>query len=306
MLFSRIHARKWMRRCQAPTLALLAGIFLAPAMAGAAPSHDYRVVEDLRYTPPGWPAQLSGDLYLPERGGLLPVVLVVHGGSWKGGDRTSFDATRIAKHLATQGYAAFSVDYRLAPETLYPAPLDDLQQALAWLRANAAAYRLDPESVSAWGYSAGAHLVAMLGTKGNDMARLRAVVAGGTPADLAAWPDSSAVKTFLGKSAREDREMAAAASPINHISATAAPFFLYHGATDKLVEPDQARRFAEALAARGVPVEVHYLRHFGHLLTALFPGKAMAGGVTFLNAWTPTAASASAVDDRPVLESEAL
>lgn len=306
MQLDRISTRNWTHQA----LSLMAAIVLCfSATAGAAP-HDYRVVPDQVYTPPGWPAQLSGDLYLPERAGLRPVVLVVHGGSWKGGDRASFDATRIAKHLATQGYAAFSVDYRLAPETRFPAALDDLQQALAWLRANAAPYRLDPESVSAWGYSAGAHLVAMLGTKGNDMARLRAVVAGGTPADLAAWPDSAAVKTFLGKSAREDRELAAAASPINHISATAAPFFLYHGATDTLVEPDQARRFAEALAARGVPVEVHYLRRFGHILTALFPGKAMARGVAFLDAQTTTAtsasASASAVDDRPVIESEAL
>lgn len=306
MLFSRFHARKWMRRCLAPTL-VIAGIFFAPAPARAAPSHDYRIIEDLRYTPPGWPATLAGDLYLPERGGQLPVVLVVHGGSWKGGDRTSFDATRIAKHLAMQGYAAFSVDYRLAPDALYPAPLDDLQQAVAWLRANAAPYRLDPESVSAWGYSAGAHLVAMLGTKGNDVARLRAVVAGGTPADLAAWPDSAAVRTFLGKSAREDRELAAAASPINHISASSAPFFLYHGATDTLVEPDQAKRFAEALAARGVPVEVLYLRHFGHLLTALFPGKAMAGGVAFLEEarMTPVTA-ASAATESPAIETSPL
>lgn len=306
MLFSRIHAREWRRRCLAPTLALLAGIFLAPGPAGAAPSHDYRIVENLRYTPPGWPAPLSGDLYLPERGGLRPVVLVVHGGSWKGGDRTSFDAVKIARHLAAQGYAAFSVDYRLAPDALYPAPLDDLQQAVAWLRANAPLYGLDPDALGAWGYSAGAHLVAMLGTKGNHASQLRAVVAGGIPADLAAWPDSPAVKTFLGRSAREDRERAAEASPINHVLATSAPFFLYHGATDTLVEPDQSKRFAAVLAARGVPVEVHYLRHFGHLLTALFPGKAMAKGMDFLEARMAPGPAASAIVDRPAIESEPL
>lgn len=303
MPLNRIDAREWRRRLAA-TLAiatLVVSSVLAPARA-ATPT-DYVVVRDQVYTPPGWPAPLAGDLYLPERTGLRPVVLVVHGGSWKSGDRTSFDAVRIARRLAASGYAAFSVDYRLAPESLYPAPLEDLPQAVAWLRANAATYRLDPDAVGAWGYSAGAHLVAMLGTKGNAPLRLRAVVAGGIPADLTAWPDSPAVKTFLGKTPRDDVALAAEASPINHIGSSSAPFFLYHGATDTLVEPDQAKRFAEALAAQGVAVEVHYLRHFGHLLTALFPGKAMAKGVAFLDVRMPVAPLASAATEKPSLQS---
>lgn len=298
----RIRARDWTH----PAVSLMVAIALGLSATAGAEPHDYRVVRDHVYTPPGWPALLAGDLYLPERTGLRPVVLVVHGGSWKGGDRASFDAVRIARYLAASGYAAFSVDYRLAPETLYPAPLEDLPQAVAWLRANAATYRLDPDAVGAWGYSAGAHLVAMLGTKGNAPLRLRAVVAGGLPADLTAWPDSPAVKTFLGKSPRDDGALAAEASPINHISTSSAPFFLYHGATDTLVEPDQAKRFSEALAAQGVAVEVHYLRHFGHLLTALFPGKAMAKGVAFLDTHLTVGPATRAAAASPSLQSSPL
>lgn len=266
------------RRCVRALATLIALLVTAPALAG-----DYRVLEDLRYTPPDWPAPLAGDLYLPEHSGPRPVVLVVHGGSWKSGDRASFDATRIARPLAARGFAVFSVDYRLAPAARFPAPLADLQQAIAWLRANAATYRLDPDAVGAWGYSAGAHLVAMLGTTAGASLRLRAVVTGGLPADLTAWPDSGAVRTFLGKSAREDRELSAAASPINHITAATPPFFLYHGAIDTLVEPEQTQRFATALAARGVTVDTLYLRHFGHVLTAVFPGKALEHGAAFLD-----------------------
>lgn len=278
---ARLYLRTRMPAHLSLALALVITL-LAPALTRATPPQDYRIVEDLRYTPPGWPADLAGDLYLPERTGLRPVVLVVHGGSWKGGDRASFDARRIARHLATQGYAAFSVDYRLAPAARYPAPLADLQQAVAWLRANAATHGLDPDAIGAWGYSAGGHLVAMLGTKWNAPARLRAVVAGGTPADLTALPDSGAVTTFLGKSVREDPALAADASPLFHVGAGTPPFFLYHGATDGLVEPGQAQRFAAALKAKGVTVDVLYLRHFGHLRTALFPGRALAQGVAFL------------------------
>lgn len=303
MLLDRMRAGKWNRL--GLTLVVIALTAFPPARAAA--SYDYRIARDLRYTPPGWPVPLSGDLYLPKRAGPLPVVLVVHGGSWKSGTRSSFDAVRIARHLATRGYAAFSVDYRLAPEVRFPVPLADLQEAVAWLRANAASYELDPNAVGAWGYSAGAHLVAMLGTQSNAALQLRAVVAGGIPADLTRWPDSPAVKVFLGKSGREDLELSAGASPLRHIGAHTAPFFLYHGASDRLVEPEQTKDFAAALTAHNIAVEVHYLPHFGHLLTAAFPGKVLDKGVTFLAAHMGApAATASAAAANPALLPDAL
>jgi acetyl esterase/lipase len=280
-------------------LALLP-LLLALSWAWGGASHDYRIVRGLVYTPPGWPQALAGDLYLPERRDAAPVVLVVHGGSWSSGSRTSLDATRIARHLAAQGYAAFSVDYRLAPAALYPAPLEDLPLAVAWLRAHAAEYRLDGDALGAWGYSAGAHLVALLGTQANAQLRLRAVVAGGIPADLTRWPDSPLVKKFLGRNAREDFALSAAASPINHIDDRTAPFFLYHGARDSLVEPEQPRLFAAALRTRGIPVELYYRRYAGHLLTAALPGKALDKGTAFLAAHLLTAPAGETLQQAPL------
>jgi acetyl esterase/lipase len=265
-----------------PLLASIAGSLFA--WAHSSTSGDYRIVHNLTYTPPGWPQALAGDLYLPTRTGPIPVLLVVHGGSWKSGDRDGWDVAPIARHLAAHGYAAFSVDYRLAPTWLYPAPLDDLQLAVSWLRAHAGEYHLDADAVGAWGYSAGAHLVSMLGTKDNAQLHLRAVVAGGTPADLTRWPDSPVVKEFLGKNARENLALSAAASPINHIDANTPPFFLYHGAWDTLVEPEQAKLMADALRAQGVSEELYYLSGFGHILTAIIPGEALDKGTAFLDA----------------------
>lgn len=266
----------------AALVVLLATLGLALARAGT--GYDYRVVRDQVYTPPGWPAALAGDLYLPQRPGPVPVVLVVHGGSWRSGARDSVDAVRIARYLAGRGLAAFSVDYRLAPAWRYPAPLEDLRQAVAWLRANAARLALAPDEVGAWGYSAGGHLVSMLGTRDNAGLGLRAVVAGGVPADLTRWPTSPIVREFLGRNAAEDPVLVRDASPVSHVDAASAPFFLYHGAWDRLVEPEQPRLFAAALAAGSRAPEVYYLSGRGHVLTALLPGAALDRGADFLDA----------------------
>lgn len=268
----------------APALPLLvlALALLLPAVAAA--GERVRVERGLVYTPAGWPVTLRGDLYLPAGAGPHPVVLVVHGGSWRSGSRTAIDATRIARHLVRQGFAAFAVDYRLAPAHRYPAPLEDLAQAVAWLRARAATHGLAADAVAAWGYSAGGHLVAMLGTRDNAALGLRAVVAGGLPADLTRWPVSPPVRDFLGRHPGEDPALAAAASPVSHAGPGSAPFFLYHGARDRLVEPEQPRLLAQALAAHGVEVELDYLGGYGHVLAAVLPGRALARGVAFLRA----------------------
>lgn len=274
---TRVSGRRLMALCLL-FAALLSAVPLARAGTG------FRVERGLVYTPAGWPTELKGDLYLPAAAGPRPVVLVVHGGSWRSGSREAIDATRIARHLAGQGLAAFAVDYRLAPGHRYPAPLDDLAQAVAWLRANAARHGLAADAVAAWGYSAGGHLVAMLGTRDNAALGLRAVVAGGLPADLTRWPVSPPVKDFLGRHPGEDPALAAAASPVSHVGPATAPFFLYHGAWDRLVEPEQPRLLAKALSAQGIPVELEYLGGYGHVLAALLPGRALERGVDFLRA----------------------
>lgn len=284
---SRPATRHWLALS---LLAAVAGSMFAWAHGSA--TYDYRIARGLVYTPPGWPQALAGDLYLPARPGNIPVVLVVHGGSWKSGERDGWDAAPIARHLAAHGYAAFSVDYRLAPAWRYPAPLDDLQQAVDWLRAHAADYHLDPDNVAAWGYSAGAHLAGMLGTKDNARLHLRAVVAGGIPADLTRWPDSPIVKEFLGSNAREDLALSTEASPVSHVDAHTPPFFLYHGAWDRLVEPVQAQLMVDALTARGIAADLYYLRGFGHILTAVMPGAALDRGTGFLDAHMAAAVTA--------------
>lgn len=277
---------------------LLCSLFLLswslPAMASDFftdfPQHRYRI-ETVTYTPAGWPQAQQGDLYLPLKARApFATVLVVHGGSWQHGDRG--DMSRVAAALAAQGYAAFTIDYRLAPQYRHPAQLQDLEQASKWLQANAARYELDTRRFAAWGYSAGAHLVSLLAVQPPlaGVPRLSAVVSGGTPADLRIYPDSPSVKALLNARPVEAPGLYAEASPLAQVRPGLPAFFLYHGSADDLVIPSQASNFAAALRQDHVPVEVFWLQDYGHIRTAIFLGKTVPAALDFLARYVPVKA----------------
>lgn len=244
--------------------------------------------------------QLRADVYTPAGTGSFPGVLVVHGGSWQRGNKQRMAET--SKRLAERGYVAVSIDYRLAPEHRFPAPLYDCQEALRWMRANAARLHLDPEHVGGFGYSAGAHLVAMLATTGDldglDEAagagerdiRLQAAVLGAAPVDLARfWPNPAMIR-LLGAWPSDRPDVYAIASPINFVSADDPPMFLYHGASDWMVDPSQSKEMAAALEKVGVPTD-YYETSGGHFATFLFDNGQTTRAIDFLDRWLKRAAA---------------
>lgn len=94
-----------------------------------------------------------------------PAVLLIHGGGWRTGDRSMNVA--MAKRLATAGYVAVTADYRLSTDSLYPAAIHDLKEAVRWLRAHADTLGIDTDRIAAMGCSAGGQLAALLGTTGD-------------------------------------------------------------------------------------------------------------------------------------------
>ena len=246
-----------------------------------------RVIENITYTPAAWAQALNGDLYLPARNGLLPVVLMVHGGGWA--NRSRDDMEDISRKLARHGYAVFNIAYRFAPRYTYPAQLHDMQQALLWLSANAERYRLDTGRFNTWGYSSGAHLAALVaavdssGIDGADAPRINSVVAGGIPSDLRKYEKSPIVTRFMGGYRDDMPARYAEASPAVHVSAGDPPVFLYHGSLDRLVTPDQATDYYDALRAAGVDVELYLQGLRGHMTMFLFGGSAEDKAIAFLN-----------------------
>ncbi|MFT5226159.1 MAG: acetyl esterase/lipase [Polaribacter sp.] len=250
-----------------------------------------RVVENIVYSPSEWPQQLNADLYLPQTTEVLPVVLMAHGGGWSRRDRSDMQSTAIK--LAKKGFAVLNVSYRFAPEFIYPAQIQDLQLALLWLQGNANKYQLDLNRVNAWGYSSGAHLVALLaGTISGEaqtlaltpeLPKIRAVVVGGIPADLSVYSGSPIIVPFLGADRDGNPELYQQASPINHISAGDPPVFLYHGKLDTLVEKEQSINYYNALRRNDIPAELYLDSLWGHFAMFLFGWDAENKAVQFLN-----------------------
>ncbi|MEO6040418.1 MAG: alpha/beta hydrolase [Croceibacterium sp.] len=103
------------------------------------------------------------DVYTPAgpAHGKRRVLLFVHGGGFRGGDKHgTFQPDNMTLWAAKQGMIGVNIDYRLAPAHIYPAAAQDLAAAIAWTRANAARFGGDPDDIVLFGHSAGANHVA--------------------------------------------------------------------------------------------------------------------------------------------------
>lgn len=266
------------------------------------PRTDFRMLTDIAYTPEEWPQTLYADLYLPDTNGKRATVLLVHGGGWE--RRSRKDMAWIARELASRGFAVMNVDYRFAPEYTFPAQLHDVQMAMRWLHTHGSEYRLDRSAISAFGFSSGAHLVALMALVASSDSPLNApyggnqtcptaVVAGGIPSDLEAFESGRLIRQFLGGEQQEIPDIYRQASPVTHVTPSAPPFFLFHGGMDMLVPFAQAQRLQQALSASGVDNELYRMHLRGHLTSFLTAGSAVDKAADFLRRHSRSSADGS-------------
>lgn len=247
--------------------------------------NGFDVVRDVTYTPAAWPQPLAADLYRPQGTGPFPAVLLIHGGGWSG--RTRADMDGIAEKLARRGYAVMNASYRFAPRWTFPAQLQDVQQAVLFMRANATEYRIRTDRIASWGYSSGAHLAALLGVTGpgdrlfQEGARVQAVIAGGTPVDLSYYPKGELTVGLMGVPYASNVERWAEASPLSLVSSDDPPTFLYHGTFDYTVGSKNAYNMFAALNQVKVPAELYLVRGLEHI--SMFFLSPVDRGVDFLN-----------------------
>lgn len=224
-----------------------------------------RVERDLPYVPGGHERQKL-DLYLPpEAKGPLPVIVWIHGGAWLAGSKEQCPALPFV----TKGYAVASINYRLSQHATFPAQIEDCKAAVRWLRANAKKYNLAPERFGVWGASAGGHLVALLGTSGgvkelepaqdgaDTSSRVQCVVDWFGPTDFTQMGGShdqakSPEALLIGGPVQENKEKAALANPITHVTKDDPPFLIMHGEEDRTVPINQSELLHAALQKAGV------------------------------------------------------
>lgn len=226
---------------------------------------DVEVLRNVPYVEGGRRGRL--DIYRPAGVDLTgaPVLLQIHGGGWTIGTKEQ-QGLILMNRMAQQGWVCVAANYRLAPKHRWPAQIEDVKRAIAWVHEHIAEYGGDPAYLAVTGGSAGGHLSALAALTPNDPAlqpgfedadtSVSACVPFYGVYDLAGITgDRAAVELrdkFLApwvfkKDPAADRQVFVDASPLSRVSADAPDFFVLHGRNDTLVRVQQARTFVEAL-----------------------------------------------------------
>lgn len=270
---------------------LLGGLLLGSLFGGCGTSTLTPTYKDIAYASTSSTQKL--DLYLPPGDGPFPVVINIHGGGFKLGDKSMVDQV-LGKSLLNEGYAIASIDYRLSGEAQFPAAVLDAKAAVRFLRANAAQYKLNPDKIAAFGQSAGGNLASMLGTTGdvaefddpnlgntgassrvqavinwfgpNDFGQMdvQAKTQGCSASDQAHNKADSFESLYLGAAVPTVPELVKQANPITYISQDDPPFLIQKGDQDCTVPVENTKMLADALQAAGLDVQYDLLKGVGH------------------------------------------
>jgi acetyl esterase/lipase len=268
-----------MRTTLSILFALLLAITLGWTDADAAEEEidaNMRITRDLVYRtpPPSDPKLTSLDLYRPLEGDDLPVMIFVHGGSWRAGDK-GWDGSKPG-YFTSQGYVFASINYRLSPEVQHPVHAQDVAHAIAWLHEHIAEYSGDPDRMFVLGHSSGAHLAALVATDeryleeaGADLSVIKGVIVlDGGGYDIPNMVDSGELfsKGRYARAFSEDKRVWVDASPITHAEAGKGipPFLLVH-AWKRNASREQAEALASALREAGVRAELYHQPNKNHI-----------------------------------------
>jgi arylformamidase len=239
------------------------------------------------------------DLYTPEKAKDAPVMIYVHGGGWRKGDKGAVGLK--AEYFNGLGWIFVSVNYRLVPDGKHPNNVEDVAAAIAWVHGNIAKRGGNPEKIFIMGHSAGAHLVALVATDERPLKKAGqslSVIKGVIPLDTNAYDAQKQVdespSDLYANVFGTDEAMQRDASPIYHIAKDKGipPFLIFYssglGNQPNPNRPLAANAFAGALKKAGIPAEVvdasdrnhgQINQRFGELGDDMVTGKAIA----FLN-----------------------
>jgi len=227
--------------------------------------------------------KLHLDIFHPLKNdnGLFPVVILIHGGGWKSGDKSMLHP--MAAKLAENGFAVVTVEYRLSPEAKFPAAIFDLKSSIKWLKANSEKYSIDTNKIAVLGCSSGGTLAAFLGTTNGNMkfepmnnfntnsSDVHAIIDIDGVLDMTDPAESgkdddpenpSAGKLWLGSTYKDNPEIWKEASPLNYVDENTPPIEFINSSINRF----QAGRdeVIEKLKSYGTYFEVNTLPYSPH------------------------------------------
>jgi len=249
------------------------------AFQGAAQSSTIRQEKEVPFLPPSTVIHkdivfkkignkaLKLDIYLPNKTAQnIPLLVWIHGGAWFRGNKTKFLNkgwnNNLVNRLLKDGYAIAAISYRLSQEAIFPAQIQDCNDAITYLLQNSAIYKLDKDRIAVMGRSAGGHLASLVATSNSytlpnfysvekqESFPIRAVIDLWGVSDFLAMrgntgrvdhdADDSAEAKLLGHNPLTRPDLANLASPTTYINEQTPPFLMIHGKIDDLVPYSQS------------------------------------------------------------------
>ena len=218
-------------------------------------SAQVRVVADVDYVASAeYPDKKDRlDIYVPDKAAKAPVIVSIHGGGLRQGDKSG--QTFVGQRFASAGMVTVVVNHRLSPGVTHPAHIEDIAAAVAWVKKNIATHGGDPENLYVVGHSAGAYLAALLALDGRYLSAhglaprdIRGVV----PVSGFFYVDRPGVAPDRPKDTwGTDVNVWKAASPGTHVGQHVPPMLLLYADGDDPWRQKQQAEFAAALRDRG-------------------------------------------------------
>ena len=243
---------------------------------------DFEIRKNVAYATVG-ETRLALDLYRPTDAEDRPLIVWVHGGAWRRGSRSNMPLTTLVE----AGYSVASVDYRLSPVAPFPAQVHDVKAAIRYLRANAAALRINAKRIAVAGSSAGGHLAALVGvTNGHpelegqvgehldQSSDVQAIIDLYGPTNFLTILDQStphglgvripALQLLLRGQPEDKQELAKLASPVFHVDESDPPLLLIHGDQDPQVPINQSHELHGRFRESQLPVQFEVMHGGAH------------------------------------------
>lgn len=245
------------------------------------PPATMTVTKDVVYASPDG-KDLKLDLFVPKEAKTPPpVLLFIHGGGWSKGKKEDYLYYNIK--FTELGYATASMQYRLSPESHFPAAIQDVHCAIAWLAEHGSKHGFDGDRIALVGGSAGGHLSLLAGYSQDEALECPGKIAEEEPikaivnlygvVDCTTPKAQSAhqVNDFIGKPYEEAKETYAMASPIHHLDKTDPPTLTLHGTIDSLVPISQADNLHAKLEELGIPNYLDRVEGWPHTMDLAKP-----------------------------------
>ena len=235
------------------------------------PQSGYSKTADIRY---GDDARQQLDLYRPKNAIEGPLLIFIYGGAWREGAKEDYEF--VGEAFSSEGYTIAIPDYRLFPQVGYPHIIDDVQQAIEFIRSNTDKLDIDARRMVIIGHSSGAHSAAMLVSSDRyyrESSFINALVGISGPYDL---PLELAEVNEVFRNVDQPSSV----KPPELVVSGHPPTLLLHGSDDKRVKPEHTERYQPKLLDANVNTEVIFMEDVGHV--DIIAG--VASRLEFLNA----------------------